>query len=82
MDGSDTEAVTKVTQMNAPSLAAAQDPGHAQHHFSLGQVLATVMLGATDAIVAQSDPAKIPGSISDFVRGFMEIWVQAPATPA
>lgn len=70
------EHLTTPAQTLSPmTLAAAQDPTKAQHHFSLGQVLATVMLGATDALVAYADPAKVPGSVADFVKGFLGIWV-------
>jgi len=63
--------------MNSNFIAASQDAAHPQHHFSLGQVLATVMLGATDALVAASDPKNIPASVSSFVNGFLQIWMPA-----
>ncbi len=51
------------------------DPTHAEHHFSLGQVLATVMLGSMDALTAYTNPAAIGSSITNFVNGFLQIWL-------
>ena len=56
------------------TIAATQDPTHAEH-FSLDQVLATVMLGSMDALTAYTNPAAIGSSITNFVNGFLQIWL-------
>lgn len=62
------------------TVAASTTPTAPQHHFSLGQVLATVLLGSVDAIAAYTDPKNIPSAVSDFVKGFLGIWTgQTPA---
>ena len=50
------------------TLAVTQDPTNKEHHFSLGQVLATVMLGSMDALTVYSNPANIGSSVTSFVQ--------------
>lgn len=71
----------QVASVPSNILAAAQDPAHSQHHFSLGQVLATVLLGASDAFAAYTHPADIPAAISSFESGFLQIWLAKPCEP-
>lgn len=67
--------------MDANTLLAAKDATHPEHQSALGKVLATVLLGVTDALVAGQDGKNIPASISDFVRGFLHIWMQSAPAP-
>jgi|KBSMisStandDraft_5_1062788.scaffolds.fasta_scaffold476613_3 hypothetical protein len=66
---------TTPAPLSQSTIAAAQDPTHAEHHFSLDQVLATVMLGSMDALTAYTNPAAIGSSITNFVNGFLQIWL-------
>jgi hypothetical protein len=61
--------------LSQSTIATAQDPTHTEHHFSLGHVLATVMLGSIDALTAYPHPAVIGTSITSFVNGFLQIWL-------
>ncbi len=60
-------------------LLASKDVSHPKHHFSLGQVLATLVLGAEDAFAAYKSPDHIPDAINEFVSGFVAIWLAKPA---
>lgn len=65
------------------AVAASRDVTHPQFHFSLGQVLATVMLGSIEALSAEQNqsPTSIGNSITGFVDGFLKIWLTPPPAP-
>ncbi len=75
-------SMTTPTPVPAPApaitpevMAASQNPTHPKHHFSLGQVLATVLLGASDAFAVYSDRANLIPAVKDFASAFLAVWV-------
>jgi hypothetical protein len=60
--------------MSAETLMAARDPGHPQHSSAIGKVLASVLLGATDALRAATDQPHTGVYLHEFVTGFIQIW--------
>jgi hypothetical protein len=70
------------TSLTAETITASQNPTHPNHHFSLGQVLATIILGAEVAGVAVTQPAALltGSNLTAFIQGFLQIWIPKPTT--
>ena len=69
-----------IANLSPATFAASKDTSNAQHHSALGQVLATVLTGAEDALIAYTDPANLEAAVMNFVSSFIAIWVKPPQT--
>ena len=70
-----TAAQTVTSAPAAPATMMAASTAMAPtSHFDFGRLMATLLIGAQDALIAYTNPADLPAAVQNFSQGIASVW--------
>ena len=68
-------AAQTVTSAPVPATMMAASTAMAPtSHFDFGRLMATLLIGAQDALIAYTNPADLPAAVQNFSQGIASVW--------